>query len=352
MKNFDELKDFFDYSNKREWVKYIETNVLPIWRCTAKLLEFHARLIEEFKEKTLSEIREGDYKLFLGGIEKNGDYTSNSLAEFYNKFFGLSINVFAWIKQEEFGKKISEIDISGSDTIFIQSLTEIKSILDIGLKNQNLVKYQLDEILYEDLKDNPEKLKDLFFDFYDKLLNISINYNYKTFFLCSINQITDHFIKAAYPKFEYSFLSRELGLNIMPWKNLIEDKALSEDYKIYCFPEYNPNKPGDSFGGSIVKLNEYIWDFISDWRIKDCLEILIEDVPNLKKEYKNKIEQSFEEFLLDANDIRYEKFMVDKTNKTVMEALDEKNPYFFTNLIKIINFVEYEHGGFFNISLI
>ena len=345
MKNYDELEDFFDYSSKKEWVKYIETNVIPLWKDILKLLRFHENLIEEFEGKKFSEILEGDYQLFLGGVDNNGDYTSDSLANFYDTFLGLSINTMAWIKQEEVGRKITEIDISISDTDFIRFLTDIKIFLDVALKNQNLVKYERDELSYNDLKENPEKLKVLFLEFYDKLLYISINYNNKTFFICSINQITRHFIKSAYPKFNYSFLNRELGLSEMRWNNLIGDEKLSEYYKIYCFPEYNPIKTGESFGGSIVRLNEKIWNFF-DWRFIDCLELIVKDVPNLKEDFKKKIEKEIEVFFLNYKNIEYEKIMVDNS-KTIMEALDEKCPYLFTNLIQISNFQELDKGGRF-----
>ena len=350
MKNYDELEDFFDYSSKKEWIKYIETNVIPLWKDILKLLRFYENLKEEFEGKKFSEILEGDYQIFLGGVENNGEYTSNSLANFYDTFFGLSINTMAWIKQEEVGKKITEINISISDTEFIKFLSEIKKILDIALKNQIMVKYQRDDLSYNDLKENPEKLKDLYLGLYDKLLDISINYNNKTFFLCSINQITKHFIESAYPKFNYSFLNRELGLSEMRWNNLIEDENLSEDYKIYCFPEYNPIKRGDSFGGSIVNLNEKIWNFF-DWRYMKSLKLMVEDVPFLKDDFRKKIEKEIEEFSLNMKDIEYEKIMV-YNSKTIMEALDEKCPYFFTNLIQISDFRELDQGGRFYFRII
>ncbi len=155
MENYDELEDFFDYSSKIEWVEYIESNVIPLWKNTLKILKFHENIIEEFEGKKFGEILEGDYQLFLGGVDNNGDYTSNSLANFYAKILGLSINTIAWIKQEEVGKKITEIDITISDTVFIEFLTDIKEFLNVALKNQNLVKYERDESSYTDLKENP-----------------------------------------------------------------------------------------------------------------------------------------------------------------------------------------------------
>ena len=105
MRNYDLLDTFFNYTNREEWTQYIQTKIIPLWKDCVKLLEFKQKL-SKFKDKKFSQISSEDRPILLGGIEKDGTYGENSLAFFYKDFFGLYLDILAWIKQEEQGNSL------------------------------------------------------------------------------------------------------------------------------------------------------------------------------------------------------------------------------------------------------
>ncbi|MBD3215846.1 MAG: hypothetical protein GF311_24765 [Candidatus Lokiarchaeota archaeon] len=340
MKNYEELDDFFDYTDKNEWKGYIENQILPLWRNASRLKFFFDDLRQEFHNSKLNDIKENEKKLFLGGITPQNEikYERDSLAKFYKNYFGLRIeDLKSWIAQESYQEELLDINITIQETKFNEFFIDVFELLDYLIKYQNLVKnINSPDIDYEGLKNNPNQIKDIIIQFLQQILDFSINYNYKTFFLCSINQVHRHYLEKAYPNLQkiLNLLRGEFGLNELLWNNPINANSKKfEDYKIFCFPEYNMNNEGKSFGGGICKLNQLIWEYFDDTDFTNILKILLRNVPNLKEEYKDRISNELPENF--HRDVHYDNLIVRGSDKTIMEVLDENASFLFTNIKKI-----------------
>jgi hypothetical protein len=254
----------------------------------------------------------------------------------------------------------TQLRVIVEETAFTHFVNEVFKWSDRAICYQTLVEFAEPSMNYKELKEKSgDKLKELIEDFYQSILNISINYNYGTFFLWSIKQIPYRFMKEAYPRIDQikDFLENEFGLEPLRWKIPFgEDSNLYKDYTIWCWPEYNAqsNKggwcgpeysQGKSFGGSICALNEVIWRYLTKGSSPTDLEkIFIEYFtvfPNLKEEYvsrlKNKLAGKIYSYiyyrgLMAAED----RAKVGETNLTIMQMIDEISPYLFTGLAKIV----------------
>ncbi len=357
MKTYDDLKEFIDYTNKEEWEAYIRDTILPLWRFSWVLKEYFEELRMEFDNLPFSEVKD-DKPLLLGGVKPLSEeiYSKNSLAKFYLKFFGLKLkDLKSWILQRQYGETLIEPIVEVHETEFIRFVKSVFNLLDRALQCQSLISdFEEPQFNYEELKRNPEKVKELIKDWYQALLNTTLNYSYGSFFLCSINQVTYKYMKAAYPRIDQilEFLQTEFGLIELDWNNPINPESqLFKDYTIYCFPEYNPRKPGESFGGAICKLNELLWyAFSYSLEIRETLSMLFGNVPNLREEFMGKVRSQLPERYhtqiffrgIIASEHRSE---IESSGKTLMEMLDENMPWLFTSLIKI-SYV-YDDGFYF-----
>ena len=363
MRNYDDLNGFIDYASKEEWRKYIQQYVIPLWRDSWILKEYWEGLKNEFDGLPFDDVKKEDRPLLLGGIiqqENNLSYAKNSLAMLYDFFFGLRLkNIQSWILQSQTGEAITEINVEVVETEFINFVKEVFELLDYGLSYQQLVTdYKEPELNYEELKRNPNNVKGVIKNFYQEILNISLNYNYGTFFLCSVNQITYKYMKTAYPRIDnvLDFLINEFGLTELDWDNPIKPNTKTyRDYTIYCFPEYNPHNKGASFGGAICKLNELIWKRFTTPRyetspnaefIYAALYMLFGNIPDLLKEFKDKIKNKVPEFYF--YDIRYDESLMadalkmdmlkgypERSQKPLLDILDLDSPHLFLNMLEI-----------------
>lgn len=355
MKTYDDMEGFIDYTNKEEWEGYITDFVIPLWKATWIIKEYFEELKREFDNLPLSEVEEEDRPLLLGGIRPSSDeiYSRNSLAKFYLKFFGLRLkDLQSWILQQQHGETLTEITVEVVETEFIKLVREIFNLLDYALQYQTLVSdFKEPQLNYEELKKNPEKVKELIKEFYQTLLNITLNHNYGTFFICSINQVSYKTMKIAYPRIDQvlEFLQNEFGLIELDWNNPINPETQTfKDYTIYCFPEYNPKRQGKSFGGAIVKLNELLWSkFSYSSEIKETLGMLFGEIPDLKEEFRERVRSQLPEnyyswIYFKGITASKSSSGIEESGKTLMEMLDENMPWLFTSLIKI-DYV-YENG--------
>jgi len=359
MSNYDSLSGFINYTDKEEWKKYVENYVLPLWKSTSTLKEFYENLKSEFNNAFLQDIKEEDLPLLLGGVDPSeGEiYKKNSLARFYNRFFGLKLSdIQSWI----LGGELAGIQLKAlvEETEFTRFVNEVFKWIDRAMKRQSLVPYKQFSIGYEELKKNPDKLKDVVKEFYESVLKISVNYNYYTFFLWSIKQIPYRFMKEAYPRIDQiiDFLKNEFGLTKLRWKiPFSEDSSLYKEYTIWCWPEYNaPSEKGGycgpeynpdiSFGGSICVLNEKIWKYMTKGYSPTHLEKIILDYfnifPYLREEYENKFQgtligKMYGNIYYRGITASEDESKLGQTNMTLMQMIDEISPYLFTGIAKI-----------------
>ena len=360
MSNYDTLEEFIDYTTKNEWKNYIKSYLMPLWEDSLILREFFENLKSEFQNVLLRDVSQEDLPLLLGGIIPVEDqvYKRNSLAKFYSRFFGLKISDFqSWV----LGAGLTGVDpkVIVDETAFTRFVSESFKWADRAMRYQTLVEYTEPNVDYATFKKDPNKLKDLISDFYQCILNISVNYNYYTFFLWSLNQITYKFMKEAYPRIDQimDMLQMDFGLTRLKWRiPFSEDSSFYKDYTIYCWPEYNAqsdrggwcdpsHSQGRSFGGSICALNETIWKYLAKGYAPTELEKIILDYftifPNLKEEYVGRVKDRLAGRIyshiyyrgITAAENRSE---LGETNMTIMQMIDEVSPYLFTGLAKIV----------------
>ncbi|MBS3815627.1 MAG: hypothetical protein KGY45_03585, partial [Hadesarchaea archaeon] len=62
MKNYDQLKDFIDYTDRGAWKEYIQ-DLAGLWRDAFTLKEFHEGLKQEFQNLPLTSVRDEDQPL-------------------------------------------------------------------------------------------------------------------------------------------------------------------------------------------------------------------------------------------------------------------------------------------------
>ena len=348
MQSYDQVEGFINYTDKEEWKKYIETFVIPLWGSAWIIKEYFEGLKREFDNLPFTEIKDDERSLLLGGIVPNRDetYTRNSLAKFYAKFFGLRLkDIQSWILQQQQGEILTEINVEVVEIEFIKFVKEVFNLLDYELQYQTSVRdFTEPELNYEELKKDPNKVLDIIREFYQGLLDITINYNYGTFLLCSINQITYKYMRTVYPRIDeiLDFLKDEFGLTELKWNNPIKPETKTfKDYIVFCFPEYNPNSKGKSFGGSICTLNEYVWKTFSySTELKNTLSTVFSTVPDLKEEFKERVKTKLPEkhySLIYYKGITASESSsnVEEGHETIMDMIDENSPHLFTNSIKI-----------------
>ncbi|RLG86013.1 MAG: hypothetical protein DRO15_06735, partial [Thermoprotei archaeon] len=341
------------------WKSYIENYVIPLWKNTLILKEFYDNLKSEFQNVMLHDVNKEDLPLLLGGVipRREEVYRRNSLAKFYNRFFGLKLSdLQSWV----FGGELTGIQpkVMVEETSFTRFVNEVFKWLDRAVHYQKLVEYVEPEIDYKGLKGDPYRLMNLIKNFYQLILSISVNYNYYTFFLWSIKQIPYKFMKAAYPRIDQimDFLEVEFGLTRLRWNiPFSEDSKFYHEYTIWCWPEYNTqsdsgglcgpeHSQGVSFGGSICALNETIWKYLRRGYSPTDLEKTILEYftlfPNLKEEYINRMKDrligKFYSYIYYRGITAAEnRSQVSETNMTIMQMIDEVSPYLFTGLAKI-----------------
>jgi len=359
MSNYDLLEGFIDYVNKEEWKDYIKSYVIPLWKNALILKEFSENLKGEFQNALLQDITEGDYPLLLGGVVPRREevYRRNSLAKFYNKFFGLKLSdLQSWVLGGELTG--TQLKVTVEETAFTRFVSDVFKWSDRAVRYQTLVGYTEPEVDYRGLKEDPYKLKELIRDFYQSVLSISVNHNYHTFFLWSIKQIPYRFMKEAYPRIEQiiNFLEIEFGLTQLKWKTpFSEDSNFYKDYTIWCWPEYNTQSDrgawcgpeysqGESFGGSMCALNETIWKHLAKGYSSTELEKIVLDYftifPNLKEEYVSRVKDRlagkvYPYIYYRGVTAAEDRSRVGESNLTIMQMLDEISPYLFTGLAKI-----------------
>ncbi len=355
--NYDHVKGFIDYANKDEWETYIKNCVIPLWRNSFILKDFSENLKSEFQGIPLSSVNEENLPLLLGGIVPTREevYKRNSLARFYSKLLGLKLSdLQSWVLGGGFSG--TEAKVVVEETPFTRFVSDVFKWIDRAVCYQTLVEYEEPALAYEELKKNPQRLKERIKDFYQAVLVISVNHNYHTFFLWSLKQIPYRFIKEAYPRIDQiiDFLQNEFGLARLRWKiPFSEDSDFYKDYTIWCWAEYNTESPtggwcrpehssSASFGGAICAMNETIWGHLrkgySD--LEPLLLSYFTVFPNLKEDYIAKIKDRlttkthsyvYYKGITAAED----RSRVGETNMTLMEMIDDVSPHLFAGSAKI-----------------
>ena len=301
MRNYAQLDDFISYDEREVWRSYIEEDVVPLWESAWRLHEFHSRLENEFDGRSLGSLRGDEQQLVLGGIAPRSDevYRDRSLATFYKELFGVQLSdVQSWILAgEESDASVVDVTVEVETPQFIELVETVLDRLTAALSSQYLYQDYLEpDVDFRSLIEQPEELQELVETFYQQVLGFAVNHSYETFFVWSLNQVPRGFLEQAYPdvSFDASLMRDEFGLMSLEWNNPIESGTdVYAEYDILCFPEYNPEQQGTSFGGSICEVNEDIWGYFHDYdkeSFRNAVDRFVNTAPDLKTEYWDRVE--------------------------------------------------------------
>jgi hypothetical protein len=385
--NYDDFIDF-DYLDYDDWINYIKKYILPLRKEINVILGIRNKL-ENTLEKNFKELfnTEKNYQeILLGGIKEDGDYEENSLAKIYREALGIYIEPTEWIIPKrrgldpfnnEFYLKTEETPLLIISNELNKLLTKITSKFDFELENYN---HEIENIVNE-----PEKLVDIFADFYKNLINFSAAYNQQTFFVINFLSIPRYYIENAYLRLKEKFdtLIRILGLKKI-FIPSIKDSELKKKYSIWSFSQ-------DGLGQLIYSLqrkfekyfdfNEFYISYDSDNKsgfdpklFKNFFNLKIEDPINLKEKYIEtmkdhlKLPTSLNILKENISITGYNKslqlavkgdkivhitngyspntgyaYMHKKTNIPLLEFIDKIVPYLFTNLAYLKKIKEFNY---------
>ncbi len=355
MRNYDQLDEFIAYTDRESWQTYIENTVVPLWESAWTLKEFHTQLQNELDGRQLDNLPANEQQLVLGGIDPRMDdvYRRNSLARFYRDMFAVQVaDLQSWLLSE--GNEVqTSVEITVDKPHLVELADTLHEQLTRGLSSQYLHQdYFEPDVAVQTLLDSPEAVRDIVQDFYQNVLAFAVNNSHHTFFIWSLNQVPRHFLEKAYPQFEevQQLIRDEFGLRELEWEYPIKpDAKIYDDYHLLCFPEYNPNNVGQSFGGAVCKANETIWYYFDDYSTEDfrnALTTYFNQVPNLKEEYRDRVEPRVtsapDNWLNGRFDIHYNGLSagtstsdIEENPQSIMDLLDQAAPLLFLGLTKI-----------------
>lgn len=354
-RTYAQVDGFVDYTEQSVWQEYIQETVVPLWEAAWQLKEYHRQLQHEFNGRRLETLSEREQQVFLGGVDPQRDeiYRQNSVAKFYKEFFGAQVtDLQSWLLSDG-GEIQTEVTVEVEDAQFIEFADGIHDQLTKALSSQTLYpEWQEPKVVFDSLLTSPEKVRNIVEQLYQCVLDFVANHSYPTFYLLSLNQTPRRFLREAYPEFDdtQSLVREQFGLTELDWPNPIKSDAdIYSSYEILCFPEYNPNNKGRSFGGSITKTNEIIWDYFSDYStqtFRDVLATYFNNVSDLKQDYKDRvanrvanvpkqwIEREFSIYF-DGLSAATDRSNVEASQNSIIDLLDQAAPLLFLGLNKI-----------------
>lgn len=230
-------------AKKEDLANFVRNDIIPLEHFSSLLNSFGEYLRKEMSGRDTSFISERLQKVILGGVQKNGSFAPNSLAEFYNEYFGIGLSqtdrvryvnsVNNGVKPQNIviksdpNGKIADINTQNNFSMFhfivdINNLctTIVKKSIAKGIIPQitevNVSSFKEEE--GEALIDNPSQVLSQIKDFYNASLKILPTYNDYSMFLYSITNIPKDYLIEAYPSIagEFSNLTNILDLEIKP----------------------------------------------------------------------------------------------------------------------------------------
>jgi len=303
----------------------------------------------------LETLSKHEKQVFLGGIDPRRDevYRRNSAAKFYKAFFGAQVSdLQSWLLSED-GEVQTEVTVEVADSQFIEFTNIVHDQLTQALSSQTLYQgWKEPKVNFGSLLTSPDQVRDIVESLYQSVIDFVVNHSYPTFYLWSLNQTPRRFLQEAYPEFDdMQPLERDqFGLTELDWQNPIKpDTEIYDSYEILCYPEYNPNNRGRSFGGSIVRTNEQMWSYFSDYstqNFRDILATYFNNVSNLKQDYEDRVSNRIvnvpeqwvgREFSIyfDGLSAATDRSDVEDSKESIMDLLDQAAPLLFLGLNKI-----------------
>jgi len=308
MPSYDQIKGF-EYWNKEAWKKFVNDYVLPIHTLSSKLLKLREEIITRTEGRKLSNLEDSNLlKFLLGGINEEGDYENNSLALFIKNAFGIYIDPKQYVALAKGGINPLEhvkVEVS-TETEFVKFLRNISSLSSQIISKVGLEATEVKEV--EELIKEPEKILEVLRELYEKVLQVTANYNYYTFFTVSTRNLPFFYLTKAYPKLKEKFgeMREFLGLGVF-FSPETEVQELKEECTIWSHAK-------EGLCDLIFNLNDSIWKSIyPNHNLLPIFSFVSPSLKDLKKDYLNKVKEKlkiirgeFYNTILSWSNCRYE----------------------------------------------
>ena len=285
MRTYNEVVGF-DYTNAEEWWSFVKNQILPLHKSISKIVKLRESL-EELLSNNISDLIRNNAnikQILLGGVDENGDYKPNSLAKMYREFLGVSINTKEWASlSKQPGIDAAEyIKCNFADASFLQFVKEIREIIDRLLSLAEISEEEVKDDEIRDMLENPEKIVNELREIYTRLIGLSANHSYYTFFTINTRCIPRYYIEQAYPKLKDKSEEVAEFLGLEP--KFIPDVKKEEIKRNYTLWGHKEN----GFADLLYRLNRAVWNFWN--KAKNIIEAIAK-VRDLKKEYYEKAEK-------------------------------------------------------------
>ena len=282
MENYDGILGF-NYGDIKEWENFVKEYILPLNNTIAKLLGLRDYLEDIVSDQSLGQVLKMEANLkpmLLGGVSKDGEYKENSLAKIFRYVLGIYINPAQWVSLmgEEGIEAMDYVRCKFSTPVFLKFLREIKKLTDEIISNKE-IKGDIGKEGFQNLKENSEEIVEEIKKIYEKLIKISADYNYHTFFILSTKNVPMRYLSLAYPQLRMNFdnLANFLDLKVY-FTPEIKEKNIKDAYTIWTYKE-------NGFANCIYKLNSAIWKYFNEEEIRKFFESFFSNVVNLREEY-------------------------------------------------------------------
>jgi len=239
-----------DYWNTSTWRRYFREDILPLYQASLSLFKLWGSLFEVANGKFLSDIIKDKPEaelIFVGGTSPPDKYEENSLAYVYSKLLGASVKLREYYFLRKLGKEPRTI-CNVVRTPIVVYLDHIFTLLErvvaraceqglIAESELQKVRGEADRSAGEALS-KPETLPELFTDFLNKAIALTIAYNEHTRFIWYLRKMAKKCIIESFPKLSepgiFETISHILGLNeyIRP---SVEDPEIADAYTIFSY---------------------------------------------------------------------------------------------------------------------
>jgi|BioPla2DNA2_1021312.scaffolds.fasta_scaffold11924_3 hypothetical protein len=290
MATYDEVLGF-DYTDEGAWKEFVASEILPLHIAALKITEF-SQYLKERLENSFSDAfleNKGIQKMLLGGVTSDGEYTENSLAEFYKEHIGVSIDPRLWVSlsTEPDTEALQRIEVHLSYSSILNRLSDILELSTNMLRSVGQDLPEIDEEVLSGFIQEPESIIDEFATVYSQLIKISATYNYHTFFAMSTRLTPKFFLLEAYPRLKVHFdaVAGLLGLVVAEIPRANETVYQGDMVLIGHEPE--------GFADSLYQLNQIAWNGLSIFALcDDQVPLFGDQVPSLRDEFIENIQMS------------------------------------------------------------
>lgn len=246
---------------KDDLANFVKNDIVSLKRNSAPLSKFGEYIRRELSGRDVLYVPEKFQKIVLGGVQENGSFSPNSLAEFYSQYFGIGLTQTDRVRymnsvrngvmpetiviKSEVSEKNLVFNAQNTFSMFhyasaIDDLCTsiIKKSVDKGIisSSESDASDTIDQKDEESLAliDHPSLILDMIRDFYNASLKILPQYNEYSMFLYSIQGVPKDYITEAYPSVanEFSTMVEDLDLEIKRIANL----PSTSNYIEYMFP--------------------------------------------------------------------------------------------------------------------